>query len=88
MTTTSPRPSPRPSRPLTPFDAWMSDLREEYGLTMTMAAVASVLKMSKHSVMAAIYAGRFPIQTFRAGQFRLAKTEDVAQYLANCEASG
>jgi hypothetical protein len=64
---------------------WLTELRSEYGLTMTMNAVAHVMKMAKSGVMAAIYAERFPIHTFRVGLHRLAKTEDVAQYLAQCE---
>lgn len=70
-----------------PPSAWHPMLRAEYGVTMTMDAVAFVLKRAKGGIMSSIYSGEFPIPTFRAGMHRLAKTDDVASYLAQCEMS-
>jgi hypothetical protein len=48
---------------------------------MTIDQLSEVLKMAPRSIYNAVSAEAFPIQTFKLGKRRLAKTEDVAKHI-------
>lgn len=56
-------------------------LLDKYGPTMTIDQLSEVLKMAPRSIYNAVSAEAFPIQTFKFGKRRLAKTEDVAKHI-------
>lgn len=58
-------------------------LFDTYGPTMGIKDLSQVMKMTTDSIHNAIRLGRFPIPTKLTGKYRLAKTEDVANYFDN-----
>lgn len=71
---------------MTPSDSqmlwWMQELTNTYGPTMDMSDLSHVFKRSRNGIKQSVYAGTFPIPMIRSGRQRLARTRDVALYLA------
>lgn len=66
-------------------DEWAADLLDHYGPTMGLRDLAEVLKLKLSAIHDTLGRGEFPIATFKIGRRRIARTVDVAAYLANCE---
>ena len=58
-----------------------SRMFERYGPVMTLEEIAAAIHRSPKAIRNEIYAGRFPIATFRCGRRRLSATDKVAAYL-------
>ena len=61
-------------------------LKDTYGPLLRLKEIAKILAVEYKTVRNWVSNGRLPIHTFKVGKFRVAYAEDVANYLAECQA--